>query len=336
MKEAVLFEKSGNWVNCLLCSHYCRIPEEGNGFCLVRKNKEGVLYSLSYGKSTGLCLDPIEKKPFYHFKPGSFCLSFGTPGCNMRCSFCQNWSLSQGQKEIDAISFTSPKEIAAIASKTSNCSGIAYTYSEPTIFFEYAADVVRECKKIFPKAYHVFVSNGYFSRECLELIKRKHLINAVRIDLKFFDENKYQKYCGASLQPVLDSIERCNKEKNWLHLEIICLLIPGLNDGEKELKEMVSWIAGINKEIPVHFIRFYPNYKMNEVPATPLHSLKKAKELAEKTGLEFVYLGNTGEESNTSCRKCGSILVKRNTMVLTKLNEKGECIKCGEKNNIII
>ena len=218
LKEGLLYgpaAKPKGAVKCKLCSHYCAIPEGRLGFCCVRCNRGGKLYSLSYGKSTGFEMDPVEKKPFFHFKPGTRCLSFGTPGCNQRCSFCQNWFLSQGPREaeraMDAFKFkeTSPDRIAEMAVQY-KADGVAYTYSEPTIFFEYARETIKETKRIAPEKYHVFVSNGYFSKECFDLIKKENLLEAIRIDLKFADDALYRDYCGAKAgyKVVVESIRR--------------------------------------------------------------------------------------------------------------------------------
>ncbi|MFH0973955.1 MAG: radical SAM protein [Candidatus Micrarchaeota archaeon] len=210
LKEALLYEKiggsggkGGGRVQCRLCNHYCLIEEGATGFCAVRLNEGGTLRSLSYGKSTGFAVDPIEKKPFYHFRPGTTALSFGTPGCNFRCLSCQNWDLSQlprnsrdPKRVFDSVPTTLPKQVAELCLQH-ECDGIAYTYSEPTIFFEYARDCVTETKKIAKDKYHVFVSNGYFSPQMLEIVKKERMLDAIRIDLKFADDALYADYCGA-------------------------------------------------------------------------------------------------------------------------------------------
>ncbi|MBI5229015.1 AmmeMemoRadiSam system radical SAM enzyme [Candidatus Micrarchaeota archaeon] len=342
LHEAMLYEKMDEKkVRCRLCARYCTIPERSWGFCFTRKNVGGKLYTMTYGKSTGFSIDPIEKKPFFHFHPGSSSLSFGTPGCNFRCLNCQNYFLSQAaaKRMEDAfdIEETPPKQVAEMALETD---GVSYTYSEPTIFFEYAYDCIKETKKLNPELYHVFVTNGYFSKECFELIKKEKLLNAMRIDLKAFREEFYNKICSASLAPVLENIERVRKEKSWLHLEIICLIIPGKNDSEKELKEMSSWIASQGKDIPVHFLRFFPHYKMANILPTPDETLLKAKKIAEAEGLEYVYLGNTPLEGgeDTRCPKCKTLLVRREFMRVTenKVTADGKCPGCGKKINLVV
>jgi pyruvate formate lyase activating enzyme len=344
-REAMLCEKKGKgMVQCRLCARYCLILDGKKGFCAVRENRAGKLFSLSWGKSTGFALDPIEKKPFYHFHPGTYCLSFGTPGCNFRCLGCQNWDLSQAPRKDGAKAFgfeaTTPKQIAELALKTDGNAGIAYTYSEPTIFFEYAYDTIKETKKLNPSLYHVFVSNGYFSKECFDLVRKERLLNAIRMDLKGFNEKFYEKFCSARLEPVLESIKRVAKEKSWLHLELICLIVPGWNDSQKEIREMCEWIAAQGKEIPVHFIRFFPHYELQDVPSTPIETLLKAREIALGEGLQYVYVGNTAlaDVENTFCPNCKSVVVERSMMQVTGMNlsKEGNCGECGKKINVVL
>ena len=355
LHEAMLYEKAEKppgkkAVNCRLCSHYCVICDGNLGFCSVRANLGGKLYSLSYGKATGMAMDPVEKKPFFHYKPGTQCLSFGTPGCNMRCLNCQNWFMSQGPREaktaMEAFGFkeTPPKKIAQLAVEY-KADGVAYTYSEPAIFFEYARDTIKETKKIAPEKYHVFVSNGYFSKECFGAIKKEKLLDAIRIDLKFFNDKKYRQVTGAGLEPVLESIKRVHASP--MHLEVICLVIPTLSDDPDELREMCKWLARLDKELPVHFIRFFPCYKLGNLPPTPEETLLKAKAIAEEEGLQYVYAGNTempGVE-NTKCPKCGTLLIERYGMGViknvwgaspAKERKSPSCPACGHKISIVL
>lgn len=317
---------------CRLCSHYCVVPEGGLGFCCCRTNKDGVLYSMSYGKSTGFAVDPIEKKPFYHFKPGTRTLSFGTPGCNFRCKGCQNWHMSQSPREAqDAFNFagTPPKAIAEAAVRE-KADGIAYTYSEPTIFFEYARDTILETRKLDKEIFHVFVSNGFFSKEMWDLVLKEKLLDAIRIDLKSFSDEFYNEYCGARLQPVLDNIKRV--KESGVHLEVITLLVPGENDSSKELRELTEWVAALDKDVPLHFLRFFPYYKAGDLPPTPEEKMREAKAIAEKAGLKFVYLGNLGGENDSVCPKCGAVVVKRTGFSSESLLLEGAlCPKCKEK-----
>ncbi|MFQ5405976.1 MAG: AmmeMemoRadiSam system radical SAM enzyme [Candidatus Micrarchaeia archaeon] len=348
-KPALLYEKlDGGKVRCKLCARYCTIARGRKGFCLVRKNKGGKLFTESYGKSTGLQLDPIEKKPFYHFKPNTQVLSFGTPGCNFRCLNCQNWDLSQGLQDgvdFDALPFTSAESIAKTAVEC-KADGVAYTYSEPTIFFEYACDTVFETRKISSDKFHVFVSNGYFSKEMFELVQKERLFNAIRIDLKFVEDDKYLQVCSGSLKPVKESIERvyaAKKTSRPVHLELIALVIPSLNDSPDQLQRLAKFVASIGKDIPIHFIRFFPHYKMQSVPMTSDDTLLQAKKIAEAEGLEYVFVGNTSLKGSedTRCPKCREILVKRRAMSVSenKLQKRGGkvvCFKCGEEINLVL
>ena len=347
LHDALLWRKlpsKSNLLQCQLCSKYCTIEEGKRGFCNVRMNKKGKLYTLNYGRSSGFAIDPIEKKPFFNFKPGSNLLSFGTPGCNMRCLNCQNWDLSQGVVDGGDIALTSidptyPKDVAKMCVRL-NADGIAYTYSEPTIFFEYARDCVLETRKIEPEKSHVFVSNGYFSKEALELIQKEKLLDAIKIDLKCMREEEYVATTTAHLKPVLDSIERVYK--SGIHLEIVHLTIPGHNDSEEEFREMCKWLAKLSKDIPIHFTRFHPDYKMRDVPATPEGTLLKAKKIAEEEGLRYIYIGNTSLRGveNTYCPNCHELLIERYGFDITKnvfSNKKTAiCPRCGEKINVIL
>lgn len=316
MIEAKLYKKlKGKKIRCSLCNHRCLIPDGKNGVCGVRLSKDGRLYSLVYGRPISVNLDPIEKKPLYHFMPGTSTLSFGTFGCNLRCDWCQNWEISQfpkltvNSKQLTDNDYISPKTIIAEAKKL-NCPSISYTYTEPTIFFEYALDTMKLAHQAGLK--NIWVSNGYFSKKCFEEIEP--YLDAINVDLKSFDDKIYLKYCGARLQPVLDNLERIAATKhlrgeskpktpprwtethlgggNKIHLEITTLLIPGINDDEKQLKQIAKFIASLDKNIPWHLSRFFPCYKMTKVDPTPISTLKKAKSIGQKAGLKYVYLGN--------------------------------------------
>ena len=332
MKDALLWKKEGGAVRCLLCAHSCLIPAGGVGYCACRVNERGVLKTLTYGKSTGFAMDPIEKKPFYHFHPGSAVLSFGTPGCTMRCLGCQNWHLSQSPRESRRafdIPETMPAEIAAMAVREL-ADGIAYTYSEPTIFFEYARDTILETKKLDKKKFHVFVSNGFFSEQMWNLVTKEKLLDAIRIDLKSFSDAFYREYCGARLEPVLESIKRVRKSK--IHLELITLLIPGKNDSAEEVRAISEWVAKLGKDVPLHFIRFFPQYKAGDLGATPTESLFRAKEIAREEGLRYVYVGNLGGEDDTLCPRCGTKVIGRaGFSVVQNALRGGKCPSCKTK-----
>ncbi|PIT84608.1 AmmeMemoRadiSam system radical SAM enzyme [Candidatus Micrarchaeota archaeon CG10_big_fil_rev_8_21_14_0_10_45_29] len=344
---AMLFKKfsQNRAVKCELCSHYCIIRENDSGFCLTRINKGGKLFTINYGKAAGIAIDPIEKKPFFHFKPGSRLLSFGTPGCNFRCLNCQNYSLSQavnmeGAKALE-MPPTMPEQIVHEAAKN-RVNGFAYTYNEPTIFLEYARDIALACRQNekAKNMFHTFVSNGYFTKEAFELIQKENLLQAIRIDLKFMDDEKYFKICHARLKPVLDSIKRVHESK--IHLEIINLLIPKQNDDEGSIMRTCEFVKSLSPQIPLHFSRFFPYYKMQDLPATSLQSLKNAKKIAEDAGLNYVYIGNTGipGAEDTYCPKCNFSLIKRSRFGIIKnefeKTKKPVCPKCGEKINIIL
>ncbi|MCJ7804320.1 AmmeMemoRadiSam system radical SAM enzyme [Patescibacteria group bacterium] len=293
MIEAKLYKKlQGGKVKCGLCNHHCLILSGKTGLCGARQNQNGKLYSLVYGRPISVHVDPIEKKPFYRFMTGTTTLSFGTFGCNLRCGWCQNWEISQTNKSdlniIEKLSLkVTPKEMVARAKKE-NCPSISYTYTEPTIFFEYAFDTMKLAHKAGLK--NIWVSNGYFSK--IAFHKFEPYLDAINIDLKGFSNKNYLKYCGARLRPVLKNLERI-KNARHIHIEITTLLIPGVNDNEKELKKLVEFIAKkIGPETPWHISRFFPAYKMTGSQVTPTKTMEKVQKLAYKVGLKYVYLGN--------------------------------------------
>ncbi len=339
LKEAILYERlPDKSVRCKLCAHYCVVKDGKRGVCGVRKNEGGVLFSLVWSGANGLAIDPIEKKPFFHYKPGTSVLSFGTPGCNFRCLNCQNWSLSKNPIKDDYFGEALTPEIIVQTAIARNVGGIAYTYSEPTIFFEYARDVIKLAKRKAPYLFHVFVSNGYLSDEAIDLIEKEDLIDAINIDLKFADDEPYKRICGAKLAPVVENLKRFNELKDRIHLEIINLVIPGENDSEEALEKIVDIVYSINPEIPLHFNRFYPAYKMLDVPPTPLETLLKARQIALKRGLAHVYIGNVLAEGleDTVCPNCGTVLIKRSgyRIIENKLIDSDKCPTCERKINI--
>ncbi|MEW6074909.1 MAG: AmmeMemoRadiSam system radical SAM enzyme [Candidatus Omnitrophota bacterium] len=325
-KEAFFYEKAGDKaVHCFLCNHHCRIPESGFGFCGVRQNQSGTLYALNYGKVIASHVDPIEKKPLYHFLPGTESFSIATVGCNFRCGFCQNWQISQetmkagpGRQEENT-----PLEIVNAAVRY-NCKSISYTYTEPTIFIEFALDCARLAKE--KGLYNVFVTNGYMTSEALE--EFAPYLDAANVDLKFFKEASYQDICHAKLGPVLDSIEKMKQKGIWV--EITTLVIPGLNDSKDELGKIAAFIAGLDKDIPWHISRFHPDYKFTEYAITPESILDKAYEIGNAAGLRYVYTGNVaGKESNTYCPACKKLLIKRRIFeVLENKVQEDKCTYC--------
>ncbi|MBU2634394.1 MAG: AmmeMemoRadiSam system radical SAM enzyme [Nanoarchaeota archaeon] len=323
MKEAMYYKKlTANKVKCLLCPHFCLLSENKKGLCRVRKNNKGKLYSLIYNKPCSVNIDPIEKKPLYHFHPASKTLSIGTNGCNLLCLNCQNYEISKEFKEIK-IKEVKPEEIIEIAKKN-NCKSISYTYTEPTIFYEYMLDIARLAKK--SKIKSVIVSNGYINEDPLkELIP---YLDAVNIDLKAFNENFYTKNCNAQLEPVLNTLKLLKKSNIWI--EITNLIIPRLSDNQKEIEKMCQWIRKNLGNIPIHFSRFYPYYKLDYIQETPLITLRKASNTAKKY-LDYVYIGNilTDKEENTYCPKCQSLIIERHGFEILKNNLKsGKCSNC--------
>ncbi|MFW6143613.1 MAG: AmmeMemoRadiSam system radical SAM enzyme [Patescibacteria group bacterium] len=335
MKEAMLYEKAeNNKVRCKLCAHRCLISPESRGVCRVRVNQEGTLYTLAYGKAIAANIDPIEKKPLYHFLPGSYAFSIATAGCNFRCEFCQNWQISQflrnHEKKGEDIHFPgeklSPEQIVKTAINN-NCKAIAYTYTEPTIFFEYAYDTAKIAQNEGLK--NVFVTNGYQTPETIE--KMTDLIDAANIDLKSFRNEYYQKVCGATLQPVLDSIKLMHEKNIWI--EITTLVVPDQNDSEKELTNIAKFIAGVDKNTPWHISRFHPAGEMTNAHPTPLETMGKAAKIGEKAGLNFIYLGNTpnSDWENTICPQCGEVVISRRGYSTTSHLENNRCPQCNTK-----
>lgn len=330
MQEASLYQKLPNKkVRCYLCAHRCVIASGKRGLCSVRENRGGTLYSLVYGLAIAKNVDPIEKKPLFHFLPGTKSFSIATAGCNFRCDFCQNWEISQITKDgREIIGEKLPPEKVVAEALATGCRSIAYTYTEPTIFFEYAQDTARLAKK--KGLANLFVTNGYQTPETIE--KMKGLIDAANVDLKSYSEEFYQKICGARLAPVLESIK--NLYRAGIFLEITTLVVPGQNDSEKELTQIAQFIASVSPDIPWHLSRFHPDYQMTDLSPTPLKTLTTAYQIGKKSGLKFVYLGNVATETgeNTYCPQCQTLNIRRRgyeTEILT-VDKKGHCPKCGE------
>lgn len=328
MKEAMLYKGlDRNRVHCFLCSQHCRIDPGSVGKCGVRENRDGKLWSLVYGKLLARHVDPIEKKPLFHYLPGTKSYSIATAGCNFSCRFCQNADISQFSGSPDQIwgENVSAGKIAESARKE-GCATIAYTYTEPTIFMEYALDVARAAKEL--GIANIFVTNGYMSREALE--EAAPLVGAANVDLKSFSDRFYREQCGARLKPVLSTLEGMKRKGIWL--EVTTLVIPGLNDGEAELKELARFIAGLGPETPWHVSRFYPTYLLTDRGPTPVETVRKARRIGLEAGLHYVYTGNLPGDSgeNTYCRSCGAVLISRTgySVRMEKLRE-GACADCG-------
>ncbi|NQT90967.1 MAG: AmmeMemoRadiSam system radical SAM enzyme [Candidatus Omnitrophica bacterium] len=323
-KEAFLYKRlEDGLVECLLCRHRCRIKESKYGFCGVRQNEGSKLYTHAYGKVIANNLDPIEKKPLYHFFPGSTAYSVATLGCNFRCGFCQNWQISQGAKGRAEGFELMPDDIVREA-RAQGARSISYTYTEPTIFFEYAYDTARLAKA--KGLYNNFVTNGYMSREALDKIRP--YLDAANVDLKAFNEKTYADVCKGHLEAVLDSIRYMKEIGIWI--EVTTLVVPGLNDSDEELKDIAGFIAEAGVEIPWHISRFHPGYKYVNLEATPLPTLKKAWQFGKDAGLRYIYLGNVGEIANTLCYNCGELLITRDYLYTSDSKLDGnKCPKCS-------
>ena len=342
----------GKKVLCTLCPHDCRIPDNGRGACSVRYNRDGKLYTLVYDKVVAREVNPIEKKPLFHFHPGSYAYSISTVGCNLRCSYCQNWQISQWPKDhlpkkLDKQSEADPPEPicpqletldarvpgepvtpAEIvhAAKQTGCLSISYTFTEPTIFYELAYDTAVLAKEQGLK--NNFVSNGFIGEAALRAIAP--LLDAVNIDLKFFREESYRRISRARLQPVLDAIRLYHELGVWV--EVTTLVIPDLNDSDEELTGIAEFLCGLDPSIPWHISQYYPAYRMHEHPPTPLETLRRACEIGRKAGLRYVYEGNVpgaGGE-NTHCYQCGALLIERHGFFVRKNRIRdGACTECG-------
>jgi len=328
MKEAMFYTKAQEQaVNCHLCNHHCHIKLDKHGICGVRKNQDGTLWSLVYGKVITQHIDPIEKKPLYHFYPGTRSYSIATVGCNFRCTFCQNADISQSPREDRSIygNTVAAESIVEQARKT-GCASISYTYTEPTIFMEYALDVARLAHGVGIK--NIFVSNGYMTEESLEAIAP--YLDAANVDLKAFSDHFYAKQCGAHLEPVLKTVARMRELGIWL--EVTTLLIPGLNDDPAELTEMVKFLSSLGPETPWHISRFHPAYRLMDRPVTPIRTLQNARDIGLKGGLQYVYLGNVPGDAgeNTYCRQCRALLIERYGFTIQNRGlEGGKCATCG-------
>jgi pyruvate formate lyase activating enzyme len=330
MKEAYLYKRLENEkVQCFLCNHHCVIGSGKKGLCGVRENRSGTLVSLVYGKVIATHCDPIEKKPLFHFMPGSRSYSIATVGCNFRCVFCQNADISQMPSDYNRIMGQDmmPENIVKEALKTRS-SSISYTYTEPTIYYELAVDTARLAVSEGLK--NVFVSNGYMTQQCLEDISPD--LHAANVDLKAFSDKFYKEQCGAKLKPVLRTLETMKRLGIWL--EVTTLLIPGLNDSKEELREISQFLANLDKDIPWHISRFHPTYRLTHIPSTPPESIQRARDLGYEAGLKYVYTGNLpGDEGEkTFCHSCGKLLVDRFGFTVTENRIKDNlCAECGSE-----
>lgn len=335
----IFFKKEkGRAIRCLACSHHCLIADDQRGICGVRLNRDGQLELVTWGKAVGMHLDPIEKKPLFHFLPGTKALSFGTLGCNFSCRFCQNWSQSQSPKEaqkdelfqlVDQLSDDySPEEIVALAQKL-DCPTIAYTYNEPVVFLEYALTTMKLARRKGLK--NVWVSNGFISQEAFEVIK--DYLDGINIDLKSFNPDFYRRLCSARLEPVLENIARFWRNKIWV--EVTTLIIPGENDSPEELEKIAHFLFQISPGLPWHVTAFHPDYQMLDKPVTPKEKLFEAWKIGKKAGLHYVYVGNIvdQEHSSTYCPSCGRLLIRRDGYQLAEIVglKQGGCQFCQQK-----
>lgn len=315
-------------IQCDVCPRSCRMHEGQRGLCFVRGVEDRSVKLFTYGRSSGFCIDPIEKKPLNHFLPGSAVLSFGTAGCNLACKFCQNWDMSKSREMDTLADAASPAELAAAAERL-GCESIAYTYNDPAVFMEYAIDVAKAARERGVRS--VAVTAGYMCPEPrAELFEH---MDAANIDLKGFTEDFYRKVCGAELRAVLETLEYVHRQTDtWL--EVTTLLIPGLNDSDTELNQMCAWyVEHLGVDVPLHFTAFHPDWKMRDIPRTPFSTLVRAREIAKRHGLRHVYTGNVRdpEGSSTFCHGCQAVLIGRDGYAITQwnLDAAAHCRECG-------
>ena len=329
-KEAVLWEELGNGlVHCFLCAQECHIRPGRTGVCGVRENRDGILYTLVYGEVVALNVDPIEKKPLFHFLPGTQAFSIATVGCNLRCRFCQNADISQASKGKTETVHGEPlsPERAVELALDYGCASIAYTYTEPTIFMEYVLDIAPLA--VEAGLANVFVTNGYMTREMLEAYRP--YLDAANVDLKSFRDEFYRRLCGARLQPVLDALKLMKAQGVWI--EVTTLVVPGHNDDPGELRELATFVAQeLGRETPWHVSRFHPTYRLTDAPPTPAETLERAYDIGHQAGLRYVYIGNLpglrGED--THCPGCGQTVIGRYGFAVTERHLSGAaCAFCG-------
>lgn len=335
MDETDYIAKYWHWADdgrmqCDLCPRDCKLNDGQRGACFVRMRKADQMILTTYGRSSGFCVDPIEKKPLNHFYPGSSILSFGTAGCNLACKFCQNWDISKS-KDMDRLMDEASPELIALAAENANCKSVAFTYNDPVIFAEYAMDVADACHARGIKT--VAVTAGYMHDQARRDFYSK--MDAANIDLKAFTEEFYFKLTGAHLQPVLDTLKYVKRETDvWL--EITTLLIPGKNDSDEELTALSQWISNeLGSDVPVHFSAFRPDYRMTDVSATPMATLLRARDIAQQAGLQYVYTGNVhyAEGDTTFCPKCRKPVIVRDWFQINRyqLAPDGRCPDCGTR-----
>ncbi|MFB3813991.1 MAG: AmmeMemoRadiSam system radical SAM enzyme [Terriglobales bacterium] len=330
VREAQFYEKLANRkIKCKLCPRECVIDDRERGYCGVRENRGGTYYTLVHSRVASAHVDPIEKKPFFHFKPGALAFSLATAGCNVNCKFCQNWEISQVRPEQVRADYAPPQKIAE-AARSYACGTIAYTYSEPVIFLEYVLDCADAGHALGIPS--VVVSNGFIQQDPLKKLCAR--VDAIKVDLKSFSQKYYKEVVNGDLKPVLDSLVTMRKLGTWT--EIVYLVVPTLNDGDTEFRDLARWIRqNLGADVPVHFTRFRPEYLLKNLPPTPVATLERAKKIADAEGLRFVYVGNVPGHpaENTYCPKCRRLLLARAGFTVTENRlKKGKCPQC----NIVI
>jgi len=315
-------------LQCDLCPRHCHLRDGQRGLCYVRQRLDDEIKLVTYGRSSGFCIDPIEKKPLNHYFPGSAVLSFGTAGCNLACKFCQNWDMSKS-REMDTLADAASPEQLARRARAESCASVAFTYNDPIIFHEYAIDVAAACRELDVNT--VAVTAGYIDPE--PRVEFFAAMDACNVDLKAFTERFYHKICGGHLAPILETLEYIKHETDcWL--ELTTLLIPGENDSQGEIEEMTAWVVeNLGADVPMHFTAFHPDWKMRDIAATPPATLSRARETALANGLRYAYTGNVHDSagSSTYCHACGELLIERDWYVLGHwgLDTKGCCANCG-------
>jgi pyruvate formate lyase activating enzyme len=330
LHEAMLYEKTDNSkVKCFLCGRRCLISDGATGFCLVRKNQDGTLFSLNYAKAISAGLDPIEKKPLSHFNPGALVMSLATTGCNFRCQFCDNWMISQ-EKDIAGKHFP-PEEVVKTAADN-GCLGVSYTYTEPTIFFEYAYDTAKLARQV--GFFNTFVTNGYMTPEAVKTIAP--YLDAATVDFKGGGDPDFYKTFSAvpSVEPIFQALKEMRK--NEIHIEITNLIVPKSGDSLERIEQLATWIRdNVGKETPFHLLRFHPDYQLTTIPSTPIETLEKAYAVAKTAGLSYVYVGNVPGHpaENTYCPNCNELLIKRYSFEIARWNltKDMRCPVCGHE-----
>jgi pyruvate formate lyase activating enzyme len=334
MREALLWEREGDSVRCTLCPHRCRIAPGRRGVCGVRENQGGALVPLTYGLVSSVAVDPIEKKPVFHYRPGTRVFSLGSHGCTMRCGHCQNWRISRASPDDEGLQPLSPAEAVRMAEEY-RCEGVAFTYNEPVCWIEYVIDVSRECRAA--GLYTVMVTNGFITEGGLDALGG--LIDVWRVDVKGFDDATYRDLCGVrSLGPVLEMAARA--QSRWdMHVEVVTNVIPTVNDDDSSLRGIAAWIHdALGEDTPWHVTRFFPYLDLSGLPPTPIETLRRARTIGQDAGLRFVYLGNVEEPGgeDTLCPSCGSVAVGRDRHAVTlRALEGGSCAGCGADLGIV-